>query len=331
MPRRIITFLDNAYYHIFNRGIENLKLFQDDQDISAFQNSLAYYLVPFHEKPVDILARTGLTFNNSFNERVTLFAYALLPNSFHLLIHQADHNAIVKFMQRVGTAYSMYYNKKYTRRGTIFEGRFKTKHIDTDDYLLESTKYLHRLGLSVISHQSSISAPSINPEASQSQDWVAPAANPGIKTGEGLNTSTPEQNGHMAGDSTSDNETMKQSNNEGEASASPLSSLRFILKSAQNPEAFNGSRDQSAESSPAKDPGMAASASTAASSPVTSYQRYLDQTTPGFSPIAYIDQATNPTKALQHLGIIHPGMSYKDYVESSDNVDWYKGLLSWLQ
>jgi len=66
---------------------------------------------------------------------VDVLSYALMPNHFHLILRQKVENGITLFMKKVGTAYSMYFNTLYEHSGTIFQGRFKGKHVDTGDYL----------------------------------------------------------------------------------------------------------------------------------------------------------------------------------------------------
>ncbi len=77
------------------------------------------------------------------NLLVNIGAYCLMPNHFHILITQIEENGISKFMQKLGTAYSMYYNKKYERTGGLFEGKFKSQHLDTDRYLKYIFSYIH--------------------------------------------------------------------------------------------------------------------------------------------------------------------------------------------
>jgi len=66
-----------------------------------------------------------------------------MPNHFHLLITQKDGGDISKFMQKLSTAYVMYYNKKYKRTGGLFEGKFKSQHLSTDKYLKYIFSYIH--------------------------------------------------------------------------------------------------------------------------------------------------------------------------------------------
>jgi len=66
-----------------------------------------------------------------------------MPNHFHILITEKIEGGISKFMQKLSTAYSMYYNKKYERTGGLFEGKFKSQHANTDRYLKYLFSYTH--------------------------------------------------------------------------------------------------------------------------------------------------------------------------------------------
>ncbi len=75
---------------------------------------------------------------------VNIGAYVLMPNHFHLLLtHEDEDNNVSKFMQKISTAYVMYYNKKYKRTGGLFEGKFKSQHLNTDRYLKYIFSYIH--------------------------------------------------------------------------------------------------------------------------------------------------------------------------------------------
>ena len=76
-------------------------------------------------------------------ELVHIGAYCLMPNHFHILLTQKIDKGISKFMLKLSTAYVMYFNKKYKRTGGLFEGRFKSKHIDNDRYLKYLYSYIH--------------------------------------------------------------------------------------------------------------------------------------------------------------------------------------------
>jgi REP element-mobilizing transposase RayT len=73
---------------------------------------------------------------------VDILAYCLNPNHFHFVLKQNEEKGIERFMQRLGTGYTMYYNGKTDRTGALFQGRFKSSHIDSDEYLLHVLAYV---------------------------------------------------------------------------------------------------------------------------------------------------------------------------------------------
>ncbi|MBI5140415.1 MAG: transposase [Candidatus Vogelbacteria bacterium] len=74
---------------------------------------------------------------------INIVAFYLMPNHFHLLLHERTEGGISKFMHRLSTAYTMFFNQKTGRTGALFEGRFKSKLIDSDAYLLKVIDYIH--------------------------------------------------------------------------------------------------------------------------------------------------------------------------------------------
>ena len=141
MPSRNIVkdYVPESYYHIYNRGVEKRKVFLDDQDYTVFLNLLKRYLSNGSQK--DNYGRDGVTFYND----IELLAFCLMPNHYHLLIHVGDNpRSMSELIKRVSTAYTMYFNKKYTRVGHLFQGRFKASRITSDPYLLHISRYIHR-------------------------------------------------------------------------------------------------------------------------------------------------------------------------------------------
>jgi putative transposase len=116
-----------SYYHIYNRTSEPF-LFGDDNDYQYFQKQLRDLLIA-EEK------------NNNMN--VCLIAFCLMPTHFHFLLYQENISGIKGIMQSLMTRYSMYYNKKYSKRGHLFESRYKASLIIDDSYLLHLTRYIH--------------------------------------------------------------------------------------------------------------------------------------------------------------------------------------------
>lgn len=139
MPSRntIKEFIPEAYYHVYNRGVEKRVIFLDDQDYTVFLGLLKKYLTG---------SREGMTHHHKFEtlgEQVKLLAYCLMPNHFHLLFYQQSEDAITKLMRRVTTGYVMYFNQRYARVGGLFQGRYKASQITADAYLHHISRYIH--------------------------------------------------------------------------------------------------------------------------------------------------------------------------------------------
>jgi REP element-mobilizing transposase RayT len=73
----------------------------------------------------------------------TLVAYCLMPNHYHLLARQDSETPISELMQDVFNRYVKALNQRVGRRGTLFEDRFKAKHIDKEEYLMHLCRYIH--------------------------------------------------------------------------------------------------------------------------------------------------------------------------------------------
>ncbi|MFA6273433.1 MAG: transposase [Candidatus Paceibacterota bacterium] len=135
------------FYHIYNRGVDKRNVFEKPNDYNRFLFLL--YLCNNLE-PVDLqkLFRQKKTFSEIFSLEIdkkltTIGAYCLMPNHYHLLLKETRKNGISKFMQKLSTAYSMYFNIKHQRTGTLFQGRYKARHLDNDNHLKYLFAYIH--------------------------------------------------------------------------------------------------------------------------------------------------------------------------------------------
>jgi len=140
MPCRNIikTYDSNSYYHIYNRGVEKRKIFIDDQDFATFENLLKRYL---SDKPIKDSRGRNYIF---LGDKVSLIAFCLMPNHFHMMIYQTELDSITKLLRSVCSSYVTYFNNKYNRVGTLFQGNFKAIQIKDESYLLFLTRYIHR-------------------------------------------------------------------------------------------------------------------------------------------------------------------------------------------
>ena len=74
---------------------------------------------------------------------VTIIAYCLMPNHFHIFLKEKIVGNKTIFLRKLCTGYSMYYNKKYSHSGTLFQGPAKAKLVDSDDYYNYLIQYIH--------------------------------------------------------------------------------------------------------------------------------------------------------------------------------------------
>jgi len=143
MSIRKVNFTVNEFYHLYNRGNSKQKIFHNKEDYFHFM-SLMYVCNSKNNFRALSLGKkeTHYDFDRGKNI-VSIGAYCLMPNHFHILITEKEEGDISKFMQKLSTAYSMYYNKKYERNGGLFEGKFKSQHANTDRYLKYLFSYIH--------------------------------------------------------------------------------------------------------------------------------------------------------------------------------------------
>jgi putative transposase len=149
MATRTIEFSLNEYYHIYNRGVERRVIFLDEADHERFVRLLysansdtSIYLSNFQGVKISKILRG--------KPLVAIGAWCLMPNHFHILLKEVSENGISIFMQKLLSGYSTYFNKKHYRRGTLFESKFKAKHLNTDEYLKYQYTYIHLNPIGII-------------------------------------------------------------------------------------------------------------------------------------------------------------------------------------
>jgi len=148
---RRVEFQIGEYYHIFNRGVDQREIFCDQYDFGRFIRGMrefnrveaieSLYRLDYlrstgqeAKPPIGGLASTRL---------VEMICYSLLSNHYHFLIKQSEDRGIEKFMHKLGTSYTMYFNNKYNRSGSLFQGPYKSIHIKTNENLLRLSSYIN--------------------------------------------------------------------------------------------------------------------------------------------------------------------------------------------
>lgn len=138
-----------AIYHVLSRGVDKREIFLDDQDRFRFIHDL----FEFNDKE-----RVNTTFYefNKFNDiasrkiekrerklLVDIHAFTLMPNHYHILLSPRINDGMAKFMKKLNMGYAKYFDEKYSRKGALFEGRYKRVLVTSDTHLTHLLFYIH--------------------------------------------------------------------------------------------------------------------------------------------------------------------------------------------
>ncbi len=130
------------YHHIYNRGAHKVPIFHDSHDYERFlqllyigNSTTSFHLSNLKKRDIYTIDREETL--------VQIVSYCLMPNHFHLVLKEDTVKGITRFIRKICTGYSMYYNLKYLHSGTIFQGKYKSKVVTNDDYLRTLIQYVH--------------------------------------------------------------------------------------------------------------------------------------------------------------------------------------------
>jgi putative transposase len=132
------------YYHVFNRGVEKRKIFFSDHDYERFLTYLEEFNCPNPIYSLYRLKQQVVEVKPLRKERIVeIIAYCLNPNHFHFILKQISQNGISEFMKRLGVGYTAYFNFKNKRSGVLFQGSYKSVHIENNNQLLYLSAYVN--------------------------------------------------------------------------------------------------------------------------------------------------------------------------------------------
>jgi putative transposase len=148
-------------YHVLNRGVDKRTIFVDNQDNARFVHDLFEFNSPLpalntsrHHadelEMIDIVSRSSRE-----NRLIDLHGWSLMGNHYHLLMSERVEGGLVQFIKKLNIGYAKYFNERYTRSGTLFQGRTKKVHIATDAHLLFILHYIHLNPLDLYSETAS--------------------------------------------------------------------------------------------------------------------------------------------------------------------------------
>jgi len=122
MPHRHIKFLNGSYYHFYNRGVNHSDIFIERENY--------HYLLRLIKK-------------NFLKHRISMIAYCLMPNHYHLFVRPETDDSLSTCLKAVFISYVQAFNKQYGRSGPLFEGRFRSILVGELFYMLHLYRYIH--------------------------------------------------------------------------------------------------------------------------------------------------------------------------------------------
>jgi len=154
--------VNSEIYHIIIRGVGDTKIFKEQNDYYRMIFSLYEFNTT---KPIEIRnkrkearekkhgGQSSVSLFEGIDDRdllVEILAFCFMPNHIHLLLRQIKNNGITKFMRKVGTGYGGYFNRRYNRKGHLFQSRFQAVYIKTNDQLQTVFVYIHANPISLV-------------------------------------------------------------------------------------------------------------------------------------------------------------------------------------
>lgn len=159
---RIEPFTVGSYLHVYNRGNRKTEIIRSEKDSWRFMQALRFF--NDSHSSVNLLRQVNADdslLKSNFNRQTEsvfelgwppdwpekdplakIVCYCLLPNHFHLLLKEICEGGISKFMQKLGGGYTNYFNYKYQEIGRVFQGSYKGRTVDREDYLKYLSVYI---------------------------------------------------------------------------------------------------------------------------------------------------------------------------------------------
>ncbi|MBU2578995.1 transposase, partial [Patescibacteria group bacterium] len=173
MPYRKEQFVNGEIYHVTVKSIDENVIFKNVDDhfrgifsIFEFNNAKPVVIIECRKARARIKkefkkiaeqasaesakGRTSDVFDDLRDKFVEVLAFCIMPNHIHLLLRQLKTDGISKFMVKFGSGYGGYFNRKYNRKGYVFQNRFVAVHIGTEEQLKTVFVYIHTNPISLI-------------------------------------------------------------------------------------------------------------------------------------------------------------------------------------
>lgn len=143
MPSRNPPLVSGQIYHIYNRGAEKRRIFENHSDNKRFIKAIQYYLFKGPKPKFSHFSQEKALRLQLSDKICDIVSYCLMPNHFHLLLKQNSDGGITEFLSKLSNSYTKYFNLRYARIGALFQGEFKSILIETDEQLIHVSRYIH--------------------------------------------------------------------------------------------------------------------------------------------------------------------------------------------
>ncbi|MDH7476299.1 MAG: transposase [Microgenomates group bacterium] len=142
-------FYCDEIFHIFNKSIAQFGIFKRASNCRRFISTLDYYNdLNLNKKFSEALRKNQYTYKQNIiypksSAIIKIISYCIMPDHYHLLAKLISDYSLSKYISDVENSYSRFFNIKFKRKGPLWQGRFKTVKINTDEQLLHVSRYIH--------------------------------------------------------------------------------------------------------------------------------------------------------------------------------------------
>ncbi|MBI2051366.1 transposase [Candidatus Roizmanbacteria bacterium] len=146
--RRDYKFVLGGIYHVCNKSIANFGIFKDPTNAQRFIKTLQHYNAKLHPGRYSYALRNKvdedlriLTSNSS--SLLKFLAYCIMPDHYHILVRILQDDCLSKYINDVENSFTRFFNIKFIRKGPLWQSRFRSVRIKTNEQLLHVTRYIH--------------------------------------------------------------------------------------------------------------------------------------------------------------------------------------------
>lgn len=151
MPYRWTVFVNDEFYHVYNKTIDNITPFVEHIMVDYFLGLVNYYRFSDITMCYSETCKLEQDQRNNYFLRlkknnkclVEILSYCIMPNHYHFLVRQKKKNGVSRYIGNIINAFTKHFNNYYERYGPLFIPQFKSKYIDNEEQLIHVSRYIH--------------------------------------------------------------------------------------------------------------------------------------------------------------------------------------------